>query len=163
MDTLLNKYMFFIPKKYEFNNEPKLYKDTIVIDDTIIFQLIKIKEHIFDENTIEKKQLNSFNYKAKEDLCLKVNIESGCHISFHPYSMRQAHFLYKQNINLNFLSNIYNFTKEEIVKGYAIKKDYKNKFYPESLEFSTMGFFFFYHKILGKPEFISDEALKLLH
>lgn len=97
-------------------------------------------------------------------LCLKVaivqlNNEYG-YWSFHPYSMRQAYFLFNQDVDVHFLANIYAFTAEEIIQGWAIREGFKEEFYYWLMEQGKPGYYFFHHTNHESPEFISETGLK---
>lgn len=168
MDIILSKFLLVIPKKLEFKNDilNDEIKEVFNFNEQFFRYCIITNKNNLKENRINQSTLFEYGIKVEEDLCLKVatmkiNKKLG-YTSFHPYSMRQAHFLYTQKIPIEYIESLYSFNKNEIIQGYAVKKGIKSEFYADSLESDTIGYYYFSHNILGKPEFISEEALNFL-
>jgi hypothetical protein len=166
MKNDLNKYMFVIPIGKEFANEPFKYKLANIFNfNTLDFTLFtKYKRNKPNQNILEKNKLIEYGYNIEYDLTLKVAVEQiskeqYLYVSYYPYSMRQAFFLYKQGVDIYQISQLYNFSEDEIKNGFSIKKGLKKDFYPQLLEETTSGLFYFDHRILELPEFIGDVAL----
>jgi hypothetical protein len=125
--------------------------------------LILIKKYNPNLNLLEKKTLEEYGIETNEDLTLLApinwNKKDFMYDVYYPYSMRQAHFLYKNGLNKDILTKFYNFSFEEIKEGISIKKGLKIEFYPFSHEDNQEGIYHFNKDIIGLPEFISEIAI----
>lgn len=115
------------------------------------------KKHDSHFNLLEKETLLDYRIESDENLVLLAPIngtkKNFWYDIYYPYSMRQAHFLYKYGLNKDVLIKFYDFTFEEIKEGIAIREGLKNEFYPLSHEDNQEGVYHFNKRILGLPEF----------
>lgn len=141
-------------------------KNLIDLNNLLYLELIHIKKYDPNFNLLEKETLVEYGVETKEDLVLlapiNFNKKDFWYDTYYPYSMRQAHFLYKYGLDESILTRFYNFTFEEIKNGISIKNGFKNEFYPLSHEDNQKGIFHFNKDILGLPEFISEIAINNL-
>lgn len=138
-------------------------KNLINLNNLLYLELILIKKYNPDLNLLEKKTLEEYGIETNEDLILLApinwNKKDFLYDVYYPYSMRQAHFLYKNGLNKDILTKFYNFSFEEIKEGISIKKGLKIEFYPFSHEDNQEGIYHFNKDIIGLPEFISEIAI----
>ena len=132
-------------------------KNIIDLNNLLYLELILIKKYDPNFNLLEKETLVEYGVETKEDLVLlapiNFNKKDFWYDTYYPYSMRQAHFLYKYGLNKDVLIKFYDFTFEEIKEGIAIREGLKNEFYPLSHEDNQEGVYHFNKRILGLPEF----------
>jgi hypothetical protein len=138
-------------------------KNLIDLNNLLYLELILIKKYNPNLNLLEKKTLEEYGIETNEDLTLLApinwNKKDFMYDVYYPYSMRQAHFLYKNGLNKDILTKFYNFSFEEIKEGISIKKGLKIEFYPFSHEDNQEGIYHFNKDIIGLPEFISEIAI----
>ena len=175
----LNDLFCVVPKDKEWVNGPCRFKLSGLIDFNEWPERLADFPLLYDIETNKSPARNSQSltnevrlteYHPKnekhETLCLKVaivqlNNEYGFW-SFHPYSMRQAYFLFNQDVDVHFLASIYAFTAEEIIQGWAIREGLKEEFYYWLMEQGKPGYYFFHYTNHESPEFISKVGLNLL-
>lgn len=166
MNIDLNELFFIMPKKQEHVNNPKKleikkYFDFNYID---LFQLASCHK-FYVSNTVEQSTILSEEdfSPIESDMVIKVAFkkigQEYAYQSYYPYSMQQANFLYQIGVNVNFLTNVYSFKKEEIINGYAMRKGLKEEFYPLLMEFDKEGIYHFNSTIKELPEFIDINFL----
>ena len=138
-------------------------KNLINLNNLLYLKLTLIKKYDPNFNLLEKETLLEYGTEIKEDLVLLApinwNKKDFLYDIYYPYSMRQAHFLYKNGLNKDILTKFYNFSFEEIKEGISIKKGLKIEFYPFSHEDNQEGIYHFNKDIIGLPEFISEIAI----
>jgi len=138
-------------------------KNLIDLNNLEYLNLVLTKRSNPTFNLLEKDTLIEYGIDVNENLILLApigyNKKDFLYYLYYPYSMKQAHFLYKHGLNETILCKFYKFTFEEIKNGISIKKGFKNEFYPLSHEVNTKGIYYFYKDILGLPEFISETAI----
>ena len=163
----INNIFSFIEKKHlnaiSNNIDDLKIKNLIDLNNLLYLELILIKKYDPNLNLLEKNRLEEYGIDTNEDLVLLApiiwNKKDFLYDVYYPYSMRQAHFLYKHGLDERTLCRFYKFTFEEIKNGSSIKKGFKNEFYPLSHEYNTKGIYYFNKNILGLPEFISEIAI----
>lgn len=175
----LNDLFCIVPKDKEWGNGPCRFRVSGLIDfnewpdrlsDFSLLYNIKISKSPTRNSQSLTNEFHLTDYHPEygkyETLCLKAKIiqtddEYGFW-SFHPYSMRQAYFLFNQDVDVHFLANIYAFTAEEIIQGWAIREGLKEEFYYWLMEQGKPGYYFFHHTNHESPEFISENGFQLL-
>lgn len=171
----LNDLFCIVPKDKEWVNGPCRFKVDGLVDFNEWPERLadfSVSHHISTDNFTARDSLHLTNefhlteyhseYGKYGNLCLKVaiirlNDEYGFW-SFHPYSMRQAYFLFNQDVDVHFLASIYAFTAEEIIQGYAIREGMKEDFYYWLMEKDKPGYYFFQYTNHESPEFICADG-----
>ena len=169
MNIDLNDLFFVMIKEKEFENDPRKFEINSFFD----FNYFDVFQCVFTEsamvsNTIAQGEMlyelcvNDTNYDLVIKVAFKKFDNEYVYQSYYPYSMQQVNFLYQMGVDINYLTQIYYFTEEEIKNGYAYKEGLKEEFYPLSIEFDKNGIYHFNKTITGLPEFIDFNFIRRL-